>query len=221
MSRALLRWAGLAVGLHWGLRLHWRQQPRPFPRCWAPVLHSRLRRRYLDPETLTGLFGVTPGMTVLELGCGTGLITHRLAQDLGASGRLIALDIQADLLAQARRRIADAAPAARVEFHQADARTAPLAAHSVDLIVLGSVLGELPDIHACLTRLFEVAKPRSRLVAFEEVLNPGYVPPGMARMHLQAAGFRQGGQLRQWTHYLAVYFKDEVAFNAHLQAGFA
>ncbi len=214
-----MRLVGLVFGLYLGMRLHWFQEPRPFPRQLAALLQGTARLRYLDPEGLVDLFGVTPDMTILELGCGTGTLTLPLAQRLHDSGQILALDIQSTLAEQARSRIVEAGLEARVCFFLTDLHSAPLSPHTTDLIVLGSVLGEIPDRHACLTRLFEIAKPDSRLVIYDEVLNPATMPPAMARMHLHAAGFRFGGQIRKLTHYVAMYYKDAVAFDPDLPIG--
>ncbi len=219
MIASFLKMAGLAASLQIGLRLHWFQQPRPFPRVLAPLLQQRARLRYLDLERLLDLCGVTPDMTVLEVGCGTGVATAALARRMTGSGRVIALDMQESLLHQAQSRVEATGCADKVTFHWATPETAPLALHTSDLILLGSVLGEIPEIHDFLTRLFEVAKPKSRLVVYEEALHPGFVSSGMARMHLHAAGFRQGGLIRKFTHYIGVYYKDEVAFDPNLQPG--
>ncbi len=215
----MMRLAGLILGLYLGMRLHWFQQPRPFPRQLAALLQGTVRLRYLDPDGLVDLFGVSPGMTVLELGCGTGVVTQPLAEKLHGAGQILALDIQAALADHARRRIAAAGLENRVRFYLSDLQAAPVSPHTTDLIVLGSVLGEIPDLHACLTRLFEVAKPDSRLVVYDEVLNPAAMPPAMARMHLHAAGFRFGGQIRKLTHYVAMYYKDDVAFDPDQPVG--
>ena len=219
MVNSLLKLAGLAAGLQIGLRLHWFQQPRPFPRVLASLLEQPIRLRYLDPEQLLDLCGVTPNMTILEVGCGTGIVTSTLARKMTGDGQVIALDIQESLLDRARARVEAAGCADKVMFHLAEPETAPLAMHTSDLILLGSVLGEIPEIHSFLTRLFEIAKPESRVVVYEEALHPGFVSPGMARMHLHAAGFRQGGLMRKPTHYVGVYYKDEVAFDPNLKPG--
>ncbi len=219
MLKPLIRLVGLVCGVYLGMRLHWSQQPRPFPHQWAACLQGSMRLRYLDPAGLVDLFGITPGMTILDLGCGTGVITQPLAQSLQSSGQVLALDIQAPLMERARQRIAAADLEERVHFYLSDLQTAPISPHTTDLIVLGSVLGEIPDLHACLIRLFEIARPGSRLVVYDEVLNPGGMPPALVRMHLHAAGFRFGGQIRKLTHYVAMYYKDEVTFDATQSPG--
>ncbi len=219
MVKSFLNLAGLVAGLQIGLRLHWFQQPRPFPAVLAPLLEQPARLRYLDPEQLLDLCGIAPDMTVLEVGCGTGVATAALARKMTGDGRVIAWDIQASLLRRAQARVAATGCADKVVFQLAEPNTAPLAMHTADLILLGSVLGEVPEMHRFLTRLFEIAKPRSRVVVYEEVLHPGFVSSGMARRHLHAAGFRQGGLLRKPTHYIGLYYKDEVAFDPDLKPG--
>lgn len=47
--------------------------------------------------------GLSRGMSVLELGCGTGVVTRELAQFAGGSGRVVGLDVSLQLLDMARR----------------------------------------------------------------------------------------------------------------------
>lgn len=49
--------------------------------------------------------GLQPGATVVEIGCGTGLNFRLLQESIGLSGRLIGVDLSADMLEQARRRV--------------------------------------------------------------------------------------------------------------------
>ena len=218
-SRSLLRLAGFAGGALLGLRLHWFRQPRPWPRQLASWLDCDLRRRWLGPASLLDPIGVQPGMHVLEVGCGTGVVTEELARRVGEQGTVTALDIQMELIQRARTRLREAGLADRVRFLFADTAGAPLDPQSADLIVLGSVLGEIPDPHSMLTTLFGVAKPGSRLAVYEEPLMPGALPPAMAQMHLHAAGFRRGGHIRQLTHWLGVYYRDGDEWDPDLKPG--
>ncbi|MEZ4584485.1 MAG: methyltransferase domain-containing protein [Caldilineaceae bacterium] len=74
----------------------------------APLLDHGLRLRYRDPLETLGLFGIAPGMTVLDLGCGTGLFTAAMARMVGPTGTVHAVDVQQPMLdataAHSRRR---------------------------------------------------------------------------------------------------------------------
>ena len=52
------------------------------------------------------LLQVQPGATVVEIGCGTGLNFRLLQERIGPTGMLIGVDLSADMLEQARRRVA-------------------------------------------------------------------------------------------------------------------
>jgi ubiquinone/menaquinone biosynthesis C-methylase UbiE len=50
--------------------------------------------------------GLSPGMSVLEIGCGTGVVARELASIAGRTGRVVGLDVSPALLGYARRRTA-------------------------------------------------------------------------------------------------------------------
>jgi trans-aconitate 2-methyltransferase len=59
-------------------------------------------------EVLARLEGIAPDATVLDVGCGTGLVTEALLV-LVPRGRVLAIDASADMVALARRRLGDRA----------------------------------------------------------------------------------------------------------------
>jgi trans-aconitate 2-methyltransferase len=59
-------------------------------------------------EVLARLEGIAPDATVLDVGCGTGLVTEALLA-LVPQGRVLAIDASADMVALARRRLGDRA----------------------------------------------------------------------------------------------------------------
>lgn len=61
-------------------------------RLLAAVMESRLRYRFFGPEEVLRGAGIHPGMTVLEIGCGTGFFTLPAALLLGEQGSLVAMD---------------------------------------------------------------------------------------------------------------------------------
>jgi ubiquinone/menaquinone biosynthesis C-methylase UbiE len=61
---------------------------------------------------------ITPGMRVIDIGCGCGDTTLELGRRVGPSGHALGLDISAPMLARARERTPAGAP---VEFAEGDA----------------------------------------------------------------------------------------------------
>jgi len=97
---------------------------------------------------------------VLEIACGTGIVTARLRQRLDASARLVAIDISSAMLEYARQRHAGLA----VEWREADAMQLPFDAGSFDLVVSGFGLMFLPDPAAGLAEVRRVLRPGGRLL---------------------------------------------------------
>jgi len=76
------------------------------------------------------------GERVIDIGCGCGELSLALAGQLGAEGRILAVDVSRPMLEHARSR-EKAAPAgqAKIEWQEADAAAAPFAAGGFDLLV--------------------------------------------------------------------------------------
>jgi len=126
---------------------------------------NRMTRRYLVDA------GITPGMRVLEIGCGNGEVTQELAELVGPSGSVVALDRNEGGLAMASERMAEQG-IAHVRFAAADV-TGDLSAlealqgEPFDALAGRRVLMYLPDPAAVLSRL--AGRLRSGgLVVFEE-----------------------------------------------------
>src|SRR5690349_21476933 len=99
VTTTLLAGATFVLGSQVALRTGVWMQPRPMPHQQAAMLEHPLRLRYRDPGVLLGQIGVFAGVSVADLGCGTGLFTVEMAQRVGDSGQVYALDIQAQMLA--------------------------------------------------------------------------------------------------------------------------
>jgi len=108
---------------------------------------------------------IGPGTRVLELGCGTGEFTRRLAEE---GSCLVALDLSAELLARARPKV----PPSRARFLRADAMTLPFPDASFDAVYGCSVLHHL-DPETALAEVRRVLRPGGRAVFSEpNLMNP-------------------------------------------------
>jgi ubiquinone/menaquinone biosynthesis C-methylase UbiE len=64
----------------------------------APWLTRENREREEECSTLLKNLGVKPGMVVCDLGCGNGFYTLKLAEMVGTKGKILAVDIQSEML---------------------------------------------------------------------------------------------------------------------------
>ncbi len=119
--------------------------------------------------------GIAPGNTVLDLGTGTGdlyILAYRAAQP---GGRVIGLDISANMLGIADLRIRAAFPASTPELHVRSAEATELPDASVDVVLMGWVLRNVGDRAATYREILRVLKPGGRFVCVE-TSRPDYWP---------------------------------------------
>jgi SAM-dependent methyltransferase len=96
----------------------------------------------------------------LEIGCGTGELTEKLAE---RAGRVVALDLSPEMLAAAQARCAHLA---NVELLHADALTHPLRPESFDAIASIATLHHLP-LAAMFARVREALRPGGVFLALD------------------------------------------------------
>jgi ubiquinone/menaquinone biosynthesis C-methylase UbiE len=158
----------------------------PCPAALSWLVHNPLRRRYMRP--VLGRVGIQPGECVLELGPGPGAFTVDAARRAGPDGRVIAVDIQPEMIAQLEERVRKA-NLTNVETHVASAYELPLENGSIDRAFLVTVLPEVPDQNRALAELRRVLKPGGQLSITEEFIDPDYPLPSETIRRVEAAGF--------------------------------
>lgn len=129
----------------------------------APVLESPERRAAMPPERTLRHVGLQRGMTFLDAGAGTGYFALPAAELVGPSGKVLALDVQPEMLARLREK----RPPPWVELHLSEESRFPLADGVADLAFACFVLHEVHDPVAFLQELGRVARRRARIVVLE------------------------------------------------------
>jgi arsenite methyltransferase len=119
---------------------------------------SRRRRMAYDALNLS------EGDTVVDIGCGNGLLTEEIARAVGADGLVIGVDPSKDMRAAALARCA-AFPTVQIEDGLANAL--PIQDGDADKAVAVQVLEYLPDIPAAIGEAFRILRPGGRFVSVD------------------------------------------------------
>jgi SAM-dependent methyltransferase len=135
------------------------QESTPSP---AETYEAFTVKYQLEPWTalLLELASPQPGERVLDLACGTGVVTRHLAPVVGPGGSIVGVDINPAMLEVARG--ASTAPGVSVEWREADAQQLPLEPDSFDLAMCQQGLQFVPDRLKALREVHRVLKPGGR-----------------------------------------------------------
>lgn len=105
-----------------------------------------------------------PGEHVLDVACGTGLISVSVAEKVGPTGGVVATDISEKMVEHVRR-IAETRRLGQLDAYRADAEAVDVTPDaSVDLVTCALGLMYVPDTGKALAQAFRVLKPGGRAV---------------------------------------------------------
>jgi ubiquinone/menaquinone biosynthesis C-methylase UbiE len=132
----------------------------------ADWLEREGRDETQQPEKVLDALQIAPGSTVADVGAGTGYFSLRLAKRVGPQGRVLATDIQPQMLALLRANM-EKAGVQNVELILATPTDAKLPSGQLDLVLLVDVYHELEYPEETLAQLRQALKPQGRLMLIE------------------------------------------------------
>ncbi len=118
------------------------------------------------PELVIDAMRLERGEVVADLGAGSGYFTFRLAKKVGNTGKVLAVDIQEEMLETLRQR-ASALGVTNVEEVKGEENNPHLPAASVDAVLMVDVYHELAYPYEVMTRVREALKPGGQVVFVE------------------------------------------------------
>jgi SAM-dependent methyltransferase len=150
-----------------------------------------------EPDNALDALGTLTGLTVADVGAGSGYFTVRLATRVGSKGRVYANDLQPEMLKMLMARLASERVTNVTLVHGAidDPKLPP---SSLDLVLMVDVYHEFSEPQKMLRGLRAALKPTGRLVLLEYRKEDPNVPIRFehkmsvdeARLELEAEGFR-------------------------------
>ncbi|KLU58970.1 ubiquinone/menaquinone biosynthesis C-methyltransferase UbiE [Peptococcaceae bacterium CEB3] len=125
------------------------------------------REKLLPSRQILEHFGLKPGDSLADLGCGFGYFAIRAAEMVGPLGRIDAVDIEPERLKVLAARAEERQVRERIRIHQAEDESVPLPAESVAIVLIAGVLHELRDPLAYLREASRVLSAGGRIWIIE------------------------------------------------------
>jgi len=114
-------------------------------------------------ESLLGEHPDWEGRTVLDLATGTGIVAQLAARRVGPTGRVIATDLNPEMLERARQRCSDST--SRVEFSKAEGHAIAADAESIDIVLCQQGFQFFNDLDATANEISRVLRPGGSILA--------------------------------------------------------
>ncbi len=127
------------------------------------------RRLIHDPKTILSNY-VRPGDTTLDVGCGMGYFTIGLAELVGENGKVIAADLQPQMLKGVHRRAKRAGVEERIQFHQSLPETVGVT-KPVNFALAFWMVHEVRQPGAFLQEICHLLKPEGKFLVVEPVIH--------------------------------------------------
>jgi predicted methyltransferase len=166
-----------------------------------------------EPRQLVRLLGINSGMTIADIGAGSGRYVVRLSPIVGPYGSIIAEDVVPEYLQDLHSRVHDLGlQNVTINGEPHDPR---LPAGSLDIAILVHMYHEIAQPYALLYSLVPVLKPGARvgiIDAYRATSEHG-MPPSLLRCAFAAVGYREISldRLTGSDAYLAIFKPPTVA----------
>jgi ubiquinone/menaquinone biosynthesis C-methylase UbiE len=152
------------------------------------MLDNPVRRFLQDPEKIVRGY-IRPGMTVIDIGCGPGNFTRAMAAMVKKSGKVIALDVQAEMLHYAEEKCRQDGSGARITWHQCLPDSLGIEA-AADFALSFYMVHEVPDQDRLFREVFTLLKPGGTWLVVEPMFHVSEEMFSRTLASAARAGFR-------------------------------
>lgn len=196
----------LLVVLHTIVRIVRHFYKFPMPEFLAGLIDNPFRRKFQPPDETAIRHGIEPGMTVLEVGPGSGRYTLAAARRVGEQGKLVSIDIEPKMIDRVER-LARAESVENIDARVADVYNLPFDDGTFDVIYMIAVIGEIPDPDRAMNEFYRVLSPVGTLAFSELLTDPDYPLAETLVRRAASAGFRLRDKIGNFFYYTLIFEK--------------
>jgi ubiquinone/menaquinone biosynthesis C-methylase UbiE len=168
----------------------------------APFFDNLFRKLFQNPEKIVGPY-IRPGMTVMDIGCGPGYFTLAMALMVGPGGRVIAIDMQQEMLDLVKRKSDRLGLSERIRFHRCAPDSLGIE-EKAGFVLSFYMVHEVPDRDALFREVGGLLESGGKYL----IVEPGFHVSREAfedtLRHAESAGFRVEGRPKVWLSRAAV-----------------
>lgn len=179
----------------------------PIPAFLARLIDNPIRRKIQPPKAIAEWIGAKEGMSILEIGPGTGTFTFEVAKKVGKDGHVSTIDIQEPIISALKKKI-EKMGVENISARQASAYELPFPDENFDRVFMVTVLGEIPDKRKALCEIRRVLKDDGLLAIGEFLPDPDYPKRETVIGWCKESGFALFEQYGNLLHYLLTFKKS-------------
>ena len=172
----------------------------------AGSLDSFFRRLMQNPHRILKPY-LRDGLTVLDFGCGPGFFTVEAARLVGATGRVIAADLQEGMLHIVKDKISGTELEDRVALHRCEPDRIGLT-ETVDFVLMFYVVHEIPDKDNFFKEIAYILKTGGQALIVEPPFRVNEKAFSVTLAKAGAAGLTVTGRPKMFFNKCAVLKKD-------------
>ncbi|HUG25415.1 class I SAM-dependent methyltransferase [Piscinibacter sp.] len=129
--------------------------PENYEKYFVPAIAAPMAEDLMDAAS------IRPGERVLDVACGTGVVTRLAAERVGSKGQVAGLDVNPAMLAVARSLTQTETP---IDWYETSADAMPLADDGFDVVLCQMGLQFMSNKRQALAEMRRVVRPGGRMV---------------------------------------------------------
>jgi len=160
---------------------------RTFEPSKAHRLDDPQRLTWMPPAEVIERLTLVPGMTVADVGAGTGYFALPFARSVGPEGTVWAVDLQSEMLGLLEEKLRRESQPGNIRLLQGDAAHTGVPDGVCTVAFLANIWHELDDLKAVLAEMRRILRRDGRTAILDWRSDVGY-PPGPPTNHRIAVG---------------------------------